>query len=61
MSKSAPQTQAKHEYTHLLRLHERLLTQIQAAREELSALGTVEETIRALKLSKSEIKRSSAP
>jgi hypothetical protein len=61
MSKSAPQTQAKHEYTQLLRLHERLLTQIQAAREELSALGTVEETIRALKLSKSEIKRSSAP
>ncbi|MBT3776200.1 MAG: hypothetical protein HOE14_04725 [Gemmatimonadales bacterium] len=61
MSNSAPPTQAKHEYTQLLRLHEPLLTQMQAAREEPSALGTVEETIRALKLSESEIKRSSAP
>ena len=41
MSKSAPQTQAKHEYTQLLPLHEPLLTQMQAAREEPSALGTV--------------------
>ena len=32
--------QAKREYTQLLRLHERLLTQFQRAREELSAPGT---------------------
>ncbi|MDA0311983.1 MAG: hypothetical protein O2992_07675 [Gemmatimonadetes bacterium] len=70
--------QAKREYTQLLRLHERLLTQFQKAREDLSAPGTaalvkeikartgsapdlaavktsVEEAIRALKLSESAL------
>ena len=40
-SKTHTQTQAKREYTELLRLHERLLGRLEGARAELSAPGTV--------------------
>lgn len=78
MPQPVTQSQAKREYTQLLRLHERVLHQFQRAREELAAPGTkalvkeikartghapdlaqvrtsVEEAIRALKLSESAI------
>lgn len=42
MSETGTKAQAKREYTQLLRLHERLLTQFEKAREELSAPGTTE-------------------
>jgi hypothetical protein len=71
--------QAKREYSQLLRLHERLRTQLQQMREELTSaqvdtlvkdikvrtgeapdlttiLGSVEEALRALKLSQSRIR-----
>lgn len=75
-----PDQQAKREYAQLLRMHERLLTQLARVREEIDSPGTrqllrdirnrtgdspekniadvigaVEESIRALKLSESEI------
>lgn len=40
MANSKTQSQAKREYTELLRLHERLLSQFEGARAELSAAGT---------------------
>ena len=78
MASSNSQNQARREYRQLLRLHERLLSDFQGAREELSAPGTgvlvkeikartgsapdltsvktaVEEAIRALKMSESEM------
>ena len=78
MAPSISKNNAKREYRQLLRLHERLLIELQGAREELSAPGTgglvkdikartgsapdlapimraVEETIRALKMSESDI------
>ena len=78
MASSNSKNQAEREYRQLLRLHERLLTDLQGAREELSAPGTgglvkeiqartgsapdlapvmtaVEEALRALKMSESEI------
>ncbi len=81
MASSNSKNQAKREYRQLLRLHERLLSDFQDAREELSATGTgglvkeikartgsapdlapiktaVEEAIRALKMSESEIRGS---
>ncbi len=81
MSSSNFEHQTKREYQQLLRLHERLLSDFQGAREELSAPGTdglvkvikartgsspelapvktaVEEAIRALKMSESEIRGS---
>lgn len=81
MSSSNSKHRAQREYQQLLRLHERLLSDFQGAREELSAPGTdglvkvikartgsspelapvktaVEEAIRALKLSESEIRGS---
>ena len=77
------QSQAKREYTQLLRLHERLLGHFTRARDELGASGTqglvkvikgrtgsapdlaqvktsVEEAIRALKLSESQIQATIA-
>lgn len=33
--------QAKHEYSQLLRMHERLLAQLQRVRDELTSPGTV--------------------
>ncbi len=81
MSPSNSKRPAQREYQQLLRLHERLLSDFQGAREELSAPGTdglvkeikartgsspelaplktaVEEAIRALKMSESEIRGS---
>ena len=81
MSSSNSEHQTKRECQQLLRLHERLLSDFQGAREELSAPGTdglvkvikartgsspelapvktaVEEAIRALKMSESEIRGS---
>ncbi len=81
MASSDSNSQAKREYRQLLRLHERLLSDFQDAREELFAKGTgglvkeikartgsapdlapiktaVEEAIRALKMSESEIRGS---
>jgi hypothetical protein len=78
---SNTQTQAKREYTELLRLHERLLSRFEGARAELTAPATgalvkeikartgqspdlaavkttVEEAIRALKLSETAIQAS---
>ncbi len=78
MASSNSKNQARREYRQLLRLHERLLSDLQGAREELSAPGTVvllkeikartgsapdltsvmtavEEAIRALKMSESEL------
>ncbi|MGD2067353.1 MAG: hypothetical protein PVI57_01610 [Gemmatimonadota bacterium] len=77
-----PDFQAKREYSQLLRMHERLLLQLQRVREELTAPGTrlilreiknrsgsspdtrlqdvisqVEEAIRSLKLSESNIQQ----
>ena len=77
--RSDKKTQAKREYTQLLRLHEQLLVQFTRARDELLAPGTdglikqirgrtgsapdlsdiktsVEEVIRSLKLSQSQIR-----
>ena len=81
MASSNSKNQATREYQQLLRMHERLLSGLQGAREELSAPGTgglvkeikartgsapdlapiktaVEEAIRALKMSESEIQGS---
>jgi len=78
MVSSNSKNQAERKYRHLLHLHERLLSDLQGAREELSAPGTsalvkeikaltgsppdrapvmtvVEEAIRALKMSESDI------
>ena len=78
MASSNSKNHAKREYQQLLRLHERLLSDFQGAREDLSAPGTdglvkvikartgsapdlapvktaVEEAIRALKMSESEM------
>ena len=78
MASSNSKNRARREYRQLLRLHERLLSDFQGAREELSAPGTdslvkeikartgsapdlasvktaVEEAIRALKMSESEM------
>ena len=82
MASSNSRNQAKREYRQLLRLHERLLSDLRGAREELSAPSTggllneikartgsapdlapvvtaVQEAIRALKMSESDIQGAS--